>query len=543
MKIKIAKTIEFEGLTDLQENCKIYCRGYAIYNAKLYREREFAELILEHYIQGKVQSTLKDYSGCWQFTLIDIKADIVFVANDRWGSYPLFYYEDRDQFLISNDRHEFIALPQMKLAKTSALELGTLGYVLGDKTLLKGVKDFSAHTYTQFSLKQGFLEKQESSYWQFSYHHEPANEKEKEIEFSQLWEKRMAIYSDFLNKSNSGVYLPFSGGLDCRLLANELDKQGVRTTALTYGLSREYKEIDCALRAFSLLDNKAGHYLEYLTESTVAELKTSPYYPDPLTCAHYGQMMMDYHSKVEAEFPYIMTGFTGDLVGGSLIKNKMLKWKFPQQIMEHVINLRSAPLYKHIVAHPDYHEELTASLRASIPDDSGDIVSTYVRWFVENDARRYLIRSIIPHDNYHDRVLLPFFDYEIFDFFLCLPVKLLINKRLYVNSQIKYLYRNNPQLLKVERAKPFRKVKSVRNQLWEEYYPKLILKSGLPSQLKRDKKTVAYDDMDWLTIYNDLELPDFLPSDLLDHPVLNKKPSYIKFLHPVSRVYKELKQK
>ena len=542
MQIKLTNLLETKGFKEIDQNLLIYCRGYAEFSSNIHYKDKFIKLIISHYRNHELFERMKKYSGCWQFVIIDKKQKKIVIVNDRWGSFPLFYY-NTDELFISNYWKNFIDKTKTDINRTAALELSSLGYVLGNKTLLSGVMEFPAHTYTKISYSDNNTQFKIENYWQFNYHHQPANEKEKEIEFTRLWQKRLAFYCDFLNESNSGVYLPFSGGLDCRLLANELDKHGIRTTALTYGLNREYKEIDSAIQAFSLLNHKSGHYLEYLTESTIRNLKASLQYPDPLTCAHFGQMMMDYHSQVVDEFPYIMTGFTGDLVGGSLIKNKMLKWHSTEQIVSHIINLRSAPLYKHFINHPEYKENLLSSLKASIPQDSNDIISAYVRWFVENDARRYLIRSIIPHDNHSDRILLPFFDYEIFDFFLSLPQYLLINKRLYVNSQIKYLFNNNPQILRVKRAKPFRKVKLVGNRLWEEYYPKLILKSGIPGDLKREKKTLAYNKMDWLDIYDDLKLPEFFPVNILNHSILRDKPAYIKFFHPVSRVFKELGRK
>ena len=163
-----------------------------------------------------------------------------------------------------------------------------------------------------------------------------------------------------------------------------------------------------------------------------------------------------------------------------------------------------------------------------------------MRWFTEHDIRRYLIRSVLNETNAHGHLILPFFDYKLIDFFLELPVKLLINKRLYTNTQLKYLYTHHPELIKIRRARPKGKVQRVGNAFLAEYGNKLknkILKSF------RDSQTDAQWDqsIDWYMIYGDVELPPFMDPELILHPNLKANPRYIKFFDTVSRVYKEVR--
>jgi hypothetical protein len=186
-----------------------------------------------------------------------------------------------------------------------------------------------------------------------------------------------------------------------------------------------------------------------------------------------------------------------------------------------------------------YKKYILTAVKKHFPNDD-DVISNYVRWFTENDIRRYLIRSVINEGNPNGHLLLPFFDYKLMDFFLGLPVHLLINKRLYTNTQIKYLYRDHKELLKIKRSRPNGKIRPIGNAFISEYGNKLKNKFNLIFKSSQGKNQWD-NDIDWYKIYGDMALPEFLDKDLIRHPNLLNKPNYIKYFDTVSRVYEEIK--
>ncbi|MDZ7778284.1 MAG: hypothetical protein U5L09_23030 [Bacteroidales bacterium] len=102
---------------------------------------------------------------------------------------------------------------------------------------------------------------------------------------------------------------------------------------------------------------------------------------------------------------------------------------------------------------PDIKETIKHSLMNSIPD-SDDFISSFIRWDVEQRQRRYIARSAYQYkENNNTKVLLPFFDYELMDFFADLPFKYLWNARLYTNTQLKHLYENNRTLINTQKSR------------------------------------------------------------------------------------------
>jgi len=45
--------------------------------------------------------------GAFALGIYDYKKDELFVANDQYGTYPLFIYSDEDYFIFSNEYEPF----------------------------------------------------------------------------------------------------------------------------------------------------------------------------------------------------------------------------------------------------------------------------------------------------------------------------------------------------------------------------------------------------------------------------------------------------
>jgi len=414
----------------------------------------------------------------------------------------------------------------------------SFGYVLGDKTLIDGMFDLPSHTIEHFHYKNGALETSSHSYWQLNYTFKPADEKIKEKEFAALWQSQLTIYAEAVKELGNACYIPMSGGLDSRLLAAEFDKHGIDIYAMTFGSYKGYDEIDAALQVVSELNHPLGHYIQYFNEKTLIQLTESENHCNRVTCGYFGQMYLEYFAMIKDKCKVIMPGFSGDFLGGSLIRYRMLSWKSNQDAIDYILDQRSAPMVKAFAADEKYEHIIQKALYDTFPSDS-DVISNYVRWFTEHDIRRYLMRSVLNEQNAHGHLILPFFDYKLIDFFLELPVKLLINKRLYTNTQIKYLYSHHPELIKIERARPKRKIRRVGNAFLFEYGNKI--QNKINKNFRKAQTGSQWDkDIDWYKIYDEIVLPEFMDPELFKHPNIAAKPNYIKFFDTVSRIYKEI---
>lgn len=528
-----------EGLKNVDSHIKIAVRGYIIFDEKMYFDNECSTFILNDYKKGVLNKKIPEYNGCWQIIMVDTLSHKIVIANDRWGSYPLFWVKKGNDLFISEKWQLLAAHTHKRMNEQSTIEMISFGYVLGDKTLIEDINDFSPHAIHEYYYDNSTLTDNVENYWHLHYKFDPANEKQKEKEFAELWQKQLKIYANAIKENGNTCYIPVSGGLDSRLLASEFDKHGIDIFAMTFGSYKGYDEIESALQVVSELHHSAGHFIQYLNHDTLEKKTNSHNYCNRLTTSYFGQLYLDYFYQIREESQFIIPGFSGDFMGGSLIRYRMLKWKSEQDATKYILEQRSAPMVKAFMADDRYRQHIIFALEKYFPKED-DVISNYVRWFTEHDIRRYLIRSVINEENPHGHLLLPFFDYKLIDFFLDLPVKLLINKRLYTNTQIKYLYQHHPELIKIPRSRPSGKVRPVKNAFITEYGNKI--KNKIKLSLKPSQGKSQWDEhIDWYKIYKDMELPEFLNKDLIRHPNLLNKPTYIKFFDTVSKVYKELK--
>lgn len=521
------------------DKINIFVKGYIIHHDELYFKDENAPFISNDYKNGDFAAKVRDYNGCWQIVIVDILKKKILVINDRWGTYPLFNLQNNETLLISDNWRKLVPFTDKKLDKQSSYEMASFGYVMGNKTLIENIEDFPAHCICEYSFVEDRIIYQEDSYWHLRYKFQDADEKKKEKEFADLWQKQLKIYASAVKRIGNACYIPMSGGLDSRLLAAEFDKQNIDIYAMTYGAYKEYGEFDSALEVVNNLKHSAGHFIQYLNQRTLEKLTLSPQHCNRVTTAYFGQMYLDYFDQIKDKCSVIMPGFSGDFMGGSLIRNRMLKWKTNEDAINYILEQRSAPMVRAFYKSAQYKTYVEKAIGSDYPKED-DVISNYVRWFLENDIRRYLIRSVIIEKNPHGHLILPFFDYKLIDFFLELPTELLINKRLYVNTQIKYLYDHNPALLKIPRAKPKEKVKPIRSLKTHEYASKL--KKKIRQSFKRSQDRTQWDEsIDWYKIYDNMILPDWMDKDLIHHPSLAKAPTYIKYFDVVSKVYTEIK--
>ncbi len=495
------KEVETFGLRKYGE-IEIYFQGYTIWEDKLYMNKEFDSIILKHLRQGKLLEYYPTYNGIFNLVLIYEKK--IRIIKDRWGIIPLYYKASNKTIIISDDFNELVPHSDKSINQIAEMELLLFGYAVGEKTLLSDILEFLPHHMYLITVRNHTLDFSSFSYWAFNYSFNKPNlkEREYEIELERLWQKRVSIYLEYIKNNGNAVYIPFSGGLDCRLLAYELDDKGVDIFAATYGID-ENNEIKSARAAVSHLKNVKDHFILDMYQSKTREIFDATYLTDRPTTSFPAELLHYYDNKY-SHASFIMPGFSGDFMAGSHLKFKMKSWKSKESIVNYIVKFKSSPLLRELYfSDNSIKEKINQSLMDSIPD-SEDFISAFIRWDVEQRQRRYIARSAYQNrKNSSTQVLLPFFDYELMDFFTDLPFKYLWNARLYTNTQLKHFYSNNKNLISAQRVG--KKQHLIRNNFFYEYYPKLktVLKKYA------GKKVVSYPDiygkLDYTLLLNDVD--------------------------------------
>ncbi|HDQ15980.1 MAG TPA: hypothetical protein ENN45_02865, partial [Bacteroidetes bacterium] len=260
-----------EGFFKLDSTHYLYFRGYVVWNQQLLFDNEFLPVVTEHFKSDRIDHYIKDYNGA--FNLVIVSNNSIKIYNDRWGTFPIYYHYRDDIVAVSNDWKKLLPhLTNKKISTESAIEIHTFGYVMGKKTLVKGIYECQPHAISKFLFSDGTYSFHEKDYWVFHYPFTKIKHTSRlEQEFAELWRQQIRIYTDFLKTHNYNAYIHISGGLDSRLLLYSFDKAGIRSRTMTYGASLLSNEIKTALQVLPHVRNTLETRILFYNKSYLSE--------------------------------------------------------------------------------------------------------------------------------------------------------------------------------------------------------------------------------------------------------------------------------
>lgn len=215
-----------------------------IYNFKALKEEllglgvEFkstsdTEVLLYAYINYK-DSCLAKLNGFFAFAIYDEQENSLFIARDRYGIKPLYYYSDEDKFLFSSDMHSLLTFGiEKELDATSLFTYLQLNYTPAPNTMIKGVLMLEPGQYAR--IKNNDLEI--SSYYKIEYDQQQVNNNHDSYEQQQenirnLMEE--SVKSRLVADVPVGTFL--SGGIDSSIISGiaKKHKDDLHTFSIGY---------------------------------------------------------------------------------------------------------------------------------------------------------------------------------------------------------------------------------------------------------------------------------------------------------------------
>ena len=112
-----------------------------LYCGHVFRSASDTEVLLEAYKQWGI-NCLDHLVGAFAFAIYDSVEKLFFLARDRAGEKPLFYWHGKDGFYFASELKALMAVPSFdrKLDLEALDHYFTYGYVAGSKSLIKGVQ-------------------------------------------------------------------------------------------------------------------------------------------------------------------------------------------------------------------------------------------------------------------------------------------------------------------------------------------------------------------------------------------------------------------
>ncbi len=100
------------------------------------------EVLLQLYI-NEGDKFLEKLNGFFAFAIYDKLQKALFIARDRFGVKPLFYYWDGNRFIFASEMKALLKYPfERKIDQVSLVEYLQLNYIPAPNTMIEGVKKF-----------------------------------------------------------------------------------------------------------------------------------------------------------------------------------------------------------------------------------------------------------------------------------------------------------------------------------------------------------------------------------------------------------------
>src|SRR3989338_6720255 len=202
-----------------------------------FRSNSDSEVILNAYTEYGTEC-LQKFNGIFAFTIYDRRDNSIFLARDRVGIKPLYYYWDpsassgQAKFIFSSEIKAILEHDINRAVDFDALNIYfRVLYVPAPLTMFKGIRKLEAGSYLVF--KNGGLENKR--YWQPDDFVDLPDEAEARAEIKKLMKD--AVRLQLISDRPVGVFL--SGGIDSTVItgiASEYLREKVKTFSVRYDI-------------------------------------------------------------------------------------------------------------------------------------------------------------------------------------------------------------------------------------------------------------------------------------------------------------------
>ena len=258
-----------------------------VYNGEIYNFREIrkelisynytfcsecdTEVILKAFHKWGIDC-IKKLNGMFAFSIFDRESNKLFIARDRCGVKPCFYYKKDNLFLFSSELKSFHKHPKFeKRINTNSLGLYLqYGYVPEPFTIFENTYKVKAGTFLEIDLiRNNILEEQ---YWNISSFYEKPRLNIDSLEASEELENLMQSSFDYRMVSDVPVGVFLSGGYDSSLVAALLQKNSTsKINTFTIGFNEtEFNEANFAKEVSQRLET--NHHELYCTQGDALTL-------------------------------------------------------------------------------------------------------------------------------------------------------------------------------------------------------------------------------------------------------------------------------
>jgi asparagine synthase (glutamine-hydrolysing) len=411
-------------------NLKCWLKGDLFYNDTLLEGPEIISLFSGLPSFSEIyHDALKDFLlGCnGSFALVIETRDSLLCVVDRIRSIPLFYAKTDTRFIISDDANFIKDQIKPLFNKKNGAEFLVTGYVTGRETLFDGIYQIQAGEYMSGSRTDCHIA---TSFYHHYWHEDFFSDSEEEL-LKRLDEVFIHVFQRLITSTKGKglqIVVPLSGGLDSRIIVAILKRLGVDDViCFSYGQKGNY-EAEISKKVAEALGYQ-WHFVEYIHDkwyqcyNSDEALVFERYAGNLSSLPNFQDFLAVQELLKEGKIPkksVFVPGHSADMLAGSWI---------PQTIEEIIPDYNQFiihTLQKHYLLWPwneSGGEELETIFRKRIQQSVGDIDI--------HDAES--LANAIEYEFFGYAWRIPFWNTELIDFFLKVPLKYRLNRYLYIN--------------------------------------------------------------------------------------------------------------
>jgi len=259
---------------------------------------------------------LQKFNGMFALAILNTETEELFIARDRIGIKPLYYYHKDNQFIFSSEVKAILAHDvDMSLDYNSLNIYFRLLYVPSPKTMWQNIYKLEPGHYALVS-KQGDVKK--TRYWEIKnqplFHDKEAIKKD----ISELLHD--SVKKRLMSDRPVGVFL--SGGIDSTIIAGIMSKMSGKVNTFSIGFE-ETEEADKYNNDFLIARRTAKHFKtnhhEYVVsaQDVLDNLESAMYHMDEPVSNHIQAVNLLLARHTSEEVKVVLGGDGGDeLFGG-----------------------------------------------------------------------------------------------------------------------------------------------------------------------------------------------------------------------------------
>ncbi len=192
------------------------------------------EVVLKAY-QKWQEDSLEKLRGMFAFAIWDEKKNELFLARDRFGIKPLYFYKDKEKFIFASEIKAILAsgLVKKEVDFRTVEEFLRLGYVADIQTIYKGIVSLEAGCYLK--VREETFEKNKFFDIKSYFEKKPLKIKKEQVIPYLRKELTESVKMHLISDVEVGIFL--SGGIDSSALvslARKAGKSDIKTISVVF---------------------------------------------------------------------------------------------------------------------------------------------------------------------------------------------------------------------------------------------------------------------------------------------------------------------